>query len=148
MEPDQPEAPRQQRSPARFQFTLRTMLIGTTVAAVALSGVFAGPDSLAAWTVAVLSLSVPMVLIVALIYGRGYKRTFCIGALFPASWSALVGTLFLIDPPYYEPPYYMNSLEPRLYLGLYMLVACFVIVAFGLLAMGVRWMVERAEPQQ
>ncbi|MHC4179554.1 MAG: hypothetical protein ACYSWU_18740 [Planctomycetota bacterium] len=127
---------------APFQYSLRTMFIVMTVLAVALSGIFAGPEWFSVLTGMFLGLTAPMVLTVALIYGRGYVRTFCIGALFPAS----LGLLAIIPGLSY--PFYgmrgpgPSGSETGLYVGIFVLVAGIVIIVLGLVAMGVRWMVE------
>jgi len=43
------------------------------------------PDVLAGFAILCVSFSTPIVLTTVLVYGRDYWRTFCIGALFPAS---------------------------------------------------------------
>ena len=126
-----------------FQYSLRTMFIVMTVLAVALSGIFAGPEWLSMLTALFLALATPIVLTIALIYGGGYLRTFCIGALFPAGL-----ILFSLGPGLSYPFFGMGRFggspggEVGLYVAIFVLVAGIVIVVLGLLAIGVRWMVE------
>jgi hypothetical protein len=124
------------------------MFVVTTALAVVLSGLFAGPAWLAYVTAILLAVAAPMVLTVVLIYGRGYARTFCVGALFPLGvlLSAL-GSGFLTYPFYGRGPFGRGPSvdeEARLYIGFALVIASIVIVAFGLLAMGTRWMVEQS----
>ncbi len=142
------EAGRQRGGEARggggpFQYSLRSMFIVMTVLAVALSGIFAGPPWLSMLTALLLGLTTPVVLTTVLIYGRGYLRTFCIGALFPA------GLILVSSGPGLSYPFFgMGRFggspgdEIGLYVGIFVLVASIVIVVLGLVAMGVRWMVE------
>ena len=138
-----------------FQFTLRTMFIVTTVVAMWCSGLFAPYALSQLVTVTLWVFTVPVVLVVMLIYGRGYMRTFAIGGLFTtfpllichvvlvyslvmvaislasggnADWSDAFGTAI---PD-----------ESRLAAGLFCAGYTAVIFLFGFLAMGVRWMVE------
>jgi len=134
---------------APFQYSLRTMFIVVTAVGVALSGIFAGPPWLSLATGTFLGLMAPMVLTILLIYGRGYMRTFCIGALFPAGlflYTLGAGLIF----PFLRSAMGGYSYDPKthMYVGIYMLVAGVAIVALGLLAMGVRWMVEAAQRRQ
>lgn len=129
-----------------FQYNLRTMLIVMTALAVALSGIFAGPAGLSLLTGLFLGIMAPMVLTIGLIYGRGNLRTFCIGALFsaglilfsltPAASYWLVGVPGPADP------------DTAPYVGVYVLVAGVVIVVMGLVAVGVRWMIEACQGQR
>ncbi|MCE5268103.1 MAG: hypothetical protein LLG00_09480, partial [Planctomycetaceae bacterium] len=63
-----------------FQFTLSTMLIVTTLVAVACSLFFRMPIVPATFALLFVSLALPAVLTTVLIYGHGYGRTFCLGA--------------------------------------------------------------------
>jgi hypothetical protein len=134
--------------PARpFQFSLRSMFVVTTMVAVVCGGLFAPWEWLQDFTAYYLGITVPMAVIVALIYSRGYLRTFWIGAAFPT------GLLFLylatetdlpksfkaltLDVVEYNDPYLTNLTR-----GLAILVATLVVVTTGLIAMGVRWVVE------
>ena len=51
--------------------------------AIVCSGLFAGPIWVTALTLYILGMLTPVAITVAAIYGRGYLRTFSIGALFP-----------------------------------------------------------------
>jgi len=125
-----------------LQYSLRSMFVVTTAAAIGLSLVVASPDWLLVLLSAILALAIPMVLTVALIYGRGRLRTFAIGALFPAG--AVVVIMFTEGPPFFG----MRSalvgleLERRFFLMFFLVGAGAVSVAFGFLAVWVRRMVE------
>ncbi len=67
-----------------FQFSLKTMFLATTGVAVGMSLLFAAPRIVNLIAATCFFLLLPAVLTVVLVYGRGYQRTFCIGALFPA----------------------------------------------------------------
>ena len=69
--------------PRPFQFSLRTLIIVMTALAVVCSGLFAGPLWATVLTALLLTMLTPVAFTVAVIYGRGYLRTFSIGALFP-----------------------------------------------------------------
>lgn len=148
------EAPETEFKPSKvgrapFQYSLRTMFIVMTVLAVALSGIFAGPPWLSMLTGLFLGVAAAMVLTIALIYGRGYVRTFSIGALFPAGLT-LIGLL----PVLTQPLYYIWDSPDRpdrdapFYVGISVLLAGVMIVAMGLIAMGMRWMIEAPQRQQ
>ncbi len=126
-------------SPGRLQFSLRTMLIIMTGFAATLSGVFAGPDWMRMITAVFFTTAVTIVLVVVLVYGRGYQRTFCIGALFP---SGLV-TYQIGGSAFMRATYGMGPDEmTELLAAIFLLAYCLVVLCGGLLAMGVRWMVE------
>ena len=126
-----------------FQFTLRSLLILTTLTAIFLSCLFSGPDWVAKYAVFLVVLAAPVVLITILVYGRGYQRTFCIGAL------TFVGAA--VVTPHVIPDYYFFFLfdedDPtasRCYALVGLLVGALTAAAFGLLAIWVRRMVEPA----
>jgi hypothetical protein len=151
VEPPEIKSSDMQPKGAPFQYSLRTMLIVMTVLAVALSGIFAGPPWASTLTGLLLSLLATMVLTVGIIYGRGYGRTFCIGGLFPA---ALI--LIAYKPDYMDlvraigwQDYYGTFGSPDEILpwrvALSIFVAGVMIVVSGLVAMGVRWMMEGSQ---
>jgi hypothetical protein len=126
------------------------MFVLMTATALGLGFLVAAPLGLLALTAMLLSIAVPMVLTIGLIYGRGWLRTFCIGALFPA------GILFLSAVPMLVVSVFDgfdggpggDDVEERLFQGLFVVVAGIVIAAFGLLAIWVRWAVERVQNRQ
>lgn len=67
-----------------FQYSLLTLFVLTTVLGVAFSLLFASPGWVRLLSALCVVVTLPAVLTVMLIYGRGYGRTFAIGALFPS----------------------------------------------------------------
>ena len=72
-------------TPRRFQFSVRAMFGLTTAVAIACAIFFALPAWVSGLTTFCVIISMPPVLTILVIYGRGNTRTFGIGALFPAS---------------------------------------------------------------
>lgn len=64
-----------------FQFSLRSLLVVMTLAAIFLSCLFGGPAWVASYAACLVSITAPVVLVTILVYGRDYQRTFCIEAL-------------------------------------------------------------------
>ncbi len=138
-----------------FQFSLRTMFIVTTIVALWCSGLFA-PYALARYlTLAFWVLSAPVVLLVMVIYARGYLRTFAIGGLtttFPLLFCHIILAYVLIAGVSTALSsgkadwggFLVNddSPESRFGPGIFSALYTAVIFSFGFLAMGVRWMVE------
>ena len=137
----------------RFQFSLRTMFIVTTVVAVWCSGLFA-PYAVARYlTLALWVFTVPMALIVMVIYARGYMRTFAIGGLF-TTFPLLLFHIYVTytavaialswDSTTWDSVFSMEDNADALRFGPGICCAVYtaVIFLFGFLAMGVRWIVE------
>ena len=123
------------------------MFILTAVVAVACGGLFAPWDWLQLLALFYLGIAVPMAMVVALIYTRGYARTFWIGAVFPAGTFLVAaveeGDPFRILGPLMADVAALNDSDmQRFVLGVHVLVAGIMILLAGLTAMGVRWMVE------
>lgn len=146
--PLEPVLPRRRRRPL-FQYSLRTLFVLTTLVAILCSALFAAPWWFSVATLAVLGVLIPLGLIVAIIYARGYLRTFCIGALFPAV-PALLVSLYLWTMVYVS-IFGVNFSdlvsghdgdEYRLRLAIALGVALALIAFCGLFAMLVRWLVE------
>jgi hypothetical protein len=152
MEPPEIKTSDQQAGGAPLQYSLRTMFIVMTVVAVVLSGVFAGPGWFSLLTGLVLAVLAPMVLTVAIIYGRSHLRTFCIGALFPAGVVFIAVVPLLFDLTYFiaqRPRRIVGaSGETGWFVGVSIVVAGAVIVVSGLVAVGVRWMVEAPQRRE
>ena len=131
--------------PKPFQFTIRSLLAVTALTAIFLSCLFGGPDWLAGFAVYLVALSGPVTLITILVYGHGYQRTFCIGAL------TFVGalTLFLYGDTY--PLFFLlEGLEGeegfalRCYALVGLHAGALIASFFGILAIFVRQLVEGA----
>jgi len=127
-----------------WQFSLQALFVLTTASAVIFSAFSAWP-SLYLILVPFISVALPAALTVGLIYGRGYARTFCIGALVPSS---LAGVLMFV---------YMNALcgapleilevlnggtelsSAAMWLACYAGIPCGASLVIGLVAVGVHW---------
>jgi len=135
-----------------FRFSLASMFIFTTALALALSGTHAGSDWTARLTAVLWMILAPMSLTVWLVYGRGYAKTFAMGGLFPAAlfmFLVLPELLYSVRSGFDAPDPYFDSFgrspEPEDVAQKMMILLalnCFAIVVTGLLAMGVRYMVE------
>ncbi len=79
------------RSP--LQFSMRSMFVATAVVAVLCSLGLATPPAFAAPVFMLLSLALPGLLGVLMVYGRGNWRTFAVAAMFPAGGWAIVACL-------------------------------------------------------
>ncbi|MBN2578494.1 MAG: hypothetical protein JXB10_05835 [Pirellulales bacterium] len=77
-----------------WQFSLGALMAVITAAAVACSLFISMPNVYATPALIFISVGLPAVLTTVAVYGRGYKRTFCLGALFPAG-TMLVCTGFM-----------------------------------------------------
>ncbi len=132
-----------------FQFRLRTLFILTAVVAIVLSGLFAPSDYVRVMSANTVRLAIPVSLTTLLVYGRGYVRTFCIGGLLPSAG-------IVLSAPYYanwpgldvfaggEPtpaPVLVSEQEATIALA-WLVLGLVLTIAMGLLAMGVRWLVE------
>jgi hypothetical protein len=126
-----------------FQFTLRTMFIVTTAVAVTLSGLCTPIAGVQALTLLFLSVAVPMILVVALVYGRGYRRTFAIGGLFPAAPGLFWGFVHTLDD--LEDGKFFAERQRAPIEILIIAVALLLIILAGLMAVGVRRMIESSE---
>jgi len=133
--------------PRRLQCTLRTLFALTTAAAIACAVFFTLPPWVSIVAAVCVTISMPAVLTVMLIYGRGYTRTFCIGALFPAglclspvaaSYGLQIAVNSLTDV--FEP------LEPNIAVLVFLNVYFAVVLGNGLLAVGVRRLMEAGQP--
>src|SRR5262245_40787345 len=72
-----------------FQFSLRGLLIGMTVAALLLGLTAAFGAAVPQIATILIFVVLPTPLVVAIIYARGEFRTFAIGAIMP--WVAMIG---------------------------------------------------------
>ena len=134
------------RKPFRLQFSLLGLLGLTTVVCIATGLLFAVPPEIGSLAAVGINIALPVVLTTVAMHGRGYQRTFCVGALFPAgvaltgigisySYAVLVlGIGFMIENA---------DLQWRIANAMVwgMIPAC------GLLAVVVRRIVEQREPQ-
>ncbi len=121
-----------------FQFSLRTLFILTTFLAAALGMLVTAPTIVRLCTAGFFTLLLPMVLVIVLIYGRGYARTFCVGALFPSA--------ILLWPVSGYPVFFYAIAtdfdEMGWWAGLWVASIVIISTIFGLLAIGVRRAIE------
>ena len=137
------------RQPPKPQFGLRTLL-GLFVVAALLGSIFTMPTWLGGMVAFFLMLALPVTLVTLLVYGRGYLRAFCIGALVPSVAQVIAATIvfmmLMFDRPL--PSRGLSGLFQRFdEIGANVRVA-FVVLALlstmtGALAVAVRWLVER-----
>jgi hypothetical protein len=80
----------------KFQFSLRDLFGATAALAICLALLLGSPGIIRVVTILVLIDLLPMLLTVGTVYGRGYMRTFCIGALFPVGPAFVVLAMFKI----------------------------------------------------
>ena len=121
------------KRPGCRQFTLRGLLATMTLTGI-LCGLLVGASlPIRLITATFLFIMAPMVLTVCVIYGRGYFRTFAIGALFPASLS-FVTAYYLVAVAYeYDDD---ESLLAKLFVLLFIAGAFLVFLVYGAIAMG------------
>ena len=140
--------------PEPVQFSLASILLVITLTAAVFSSVLAGSDTARVAVVFVLTVAVPMILTVLLVYGRGYLRTFCIGALFPAA-----ATATLIVPLAFQCVdfflYNYNRIgrvgrpgDEGEWLAIAILIYGVVILLFGSVAVAIRWRLEAPQRRQ
>jgi hypothetical protein len=128
----------------RFQYSVATLLIVTVVVALACSAFFAMPIWVGVVGALFLVISTPAALCVVVIYARGYRRTFSIGALFPAAvfiaptFISLFGLQFLYGP-------FGDLDENRFAIPIFIAVYYVFVLANGLIAVGLRRMVEASQ---
>lgn len=129
--------------PNRFQFTLSQLIVLMTLVAVFCASAISVPGWLSLILAACFSILLPMAFTVGVVYGRGYQRTFSIGALFPSGLVGLqgIGMIgFRLYQPFSGGPDF--DADVRLWVWVFLLVVCGVSIVFGLSAMGLRWMLE------
>ncbi len=125
----------------RFQFSLRLVLGVITAFAIVLAGLTTGPERRAVLTAISLSLCYPAALTIMVIRGRGYIRAFCVGALVPAAGMLPVALFFgagALEMSSTSGP----SDTMRFYAVMFLACSFGPTVLFGLLAIGVRYLVE------
>ena len=128
----------------RWQYSLRTLFVVTTLLAVMLSLLFASPGWVRALSALCWVTAFPAVLATALVYGKGYLRTFCLGTLIPSAWAMFsLAFVFLHVSPYVmdSDDYELQDALADQVVGL-AVVSSVMSVLVGLLAIGTRWVIE------
>lgn len=86
-----------------IRFGLGTLLVFTVIVSAALAVLVVLPEFISVPVTICLAVVVPAVVLTVAIYGRGYFRTFCMGALFPMGLllytTGWVLGLSLVNPP-------------------------------------------------
>ena len=139
---------RRDSRPRRFQFGLRGLFVVTTVLAIFCGIVFRLPEQLAVAVSLCLLVSVPVVLTVVLIHGRGYARTFSLGAMFPAGlmFLSLLLSEYGFDVLVWEAvDDYLSWHDHRLLLCVFLGAYSVLVVGHGLLAVAVHWLLDRGQ---
>ncbi len=127
-----------------FQFSLRSFLLVMTVVAIGCGLLFGAPIAFGLFLLLFVFTATPLVLTIAIVYGRGYLRTFAIGAMFPGFLALLFSYVMLangfdgLDD---------DDLESRIYLSAYLVGLCVVLALYGGTAILVRWIIERWQTQ-
>lgn len=122
----------------RSQFSLRTLLLLPVFLAAICSVLFATPPVVSVVEVVAFSLILPPALTTVVIYGRGYKRTFCIGALFPAGMLFLIASyvgLAMCAGGNFD----MSDIAP---MRGYLIAGLSAVAACGLISVAIRWGLE------
>ena len=145
------------RSAPPWQFSLITLLWVVSGVAVAPSLLVSAPGAIAAPALMALSIVLPAVLTIVVIFGTRYQRTFCIGALFPVGalgFATLwVVTLSLFDPPggprLHELVDWIDFFDEieGAYRG-YSAAAWLLGLVVGYAAIWIRWYLERVRDEQ
>lgn len=137
------------RQPPKPQFGLRTLL-GLFVVAAMLGSIFTMPEWLGGMVAFFLMLALPVTLVTLLVYGRGYLRAFCIGALVPSGAQVIaVAIVFMLLM--FDRPSRLRGLSALFEIfdeiggniRVAFVTLALLSLATGALAVGVRWLVER-----
>ena len=125
--------------PRRFQYSVRAMFGLTTAVAIACAIFFAMPAWVGGLTTACVIISMPGLMTILVVYGRGNTRAFGIGALFPASLCLLpivsyYGVAFLGEM--LEDAF--DGAEPRIALLIFLNVYFAIVLGNGYLAVWMR----------
>lgn len=131
-----------------FQYGLGSLLGLTAVVAVACSLFFSMPPAVATPALAIIAMALPCVFTTVAIYGRGYQRTFSIGALFPAGVMLVCTSLMLLI---HSISAYQNRVDQWAtfaekvgpYYRPYVAASWGASLVFGGLSALVRWLTER-----
>jgi hypothetical protein len=83
-----------ERPVGRQFYRLEVLLVGCLVAGSTL--MFLLPPVMGALLMVVMALLIPAVLTVLIVYTKGWRRAFCIGAILPAGTVMLFATIFLL----------------------------------------------------
>ncbi len=130
-------------APPKMQFSLRTLLLLPVAVACALAALFTKPPSVAVVELLLIAFLLPAALTATIVYGKGYTRAFCIGALFPA------GALFLFSVMEFYGVLSSIFVMPGMDLNVLRQLQCsfdgawLAAVLCGCLCVGLRWLLQR-----
>jgi hypothetical protein len=128
-----------------FQYSLRTLFIITTVLAILCAGLFAVPHWLRLVTAAICLFFIPLILVPCILYCRGYRRTFFIGALIVVGPLVLV-EMFLVYTSVFSLLFYDSDPGVSPYIpGIVFFGILFLSLIAGLTTLFVRWIIESAQ---
>jgi hypothetical protein len=122
-----------------LQFSLRSSLAMMTAAAIGCGLLFGGPIVLGFLLLLFFFTVIPLALTITIVYGRGYLRTFAIGAMFPGGLALLYSYVVLASGDGLDD----DDLETRMMLAAFLVGLCMVLALYGGTAMLVRWSIER-----
>ncbi len=133
-----------------FRFSLLALLLLTAMVAVSCSLLFASQGWVRVFSIIIFVFAFPTVWVATLIYGRGYLRTFAIGALCSGGTVAVFSGLLLIYVSFAMISSYSASWSElaeqfaEVTFGPAVSVACFfgINVITGRIAVATRWMIE------
>jgi len=132
--------------PRRFQYSVRALFGLTTAVAIACAIFFALPTWVGGLTTVCVIISMPGVLTIIVIYGRGNTRAFGIGALFPASILLLPFEMYyvfeILGPPLED---VLDGVEPRIVFLMFLNIYFAVVLGNGYLAVCVRRWLESGQ---
>jgi hypothetical protein len=127
-------------APLRIQFSLGTLLLLPVIAGCAMAVLFTKPFNVAAKELYIIAFLLPAILTGGIVYGKGYTRAFCIGALFPAGMLFLYSTMQFTDVLFGQVQDYNTFFTLQCLFGGSWLAA----VVSGCMCMGIRWLAQEA----
>jgi hypothetical protein len=140
-----------ERSNRRVQFSLRSLFVLMAVVALLCGLLVAGSPAVRWCTGLALLLLLPLVWTVMLIYGRGYQRTFAIGAMFPGGivlvyvsitfYYVALGMLYNVPATTWHDLRDFVGQSATTLAGIAG-VELVLSILFGIVATGLRWMIE------
>jgi hypothetical protein len=71
----------------RFQFSLRALLVATAFMSLLLGLTYVVPNEIGIPALSLLTIELVAACVAVTVYGSGYARSFCIGALVPLAYS-------------------------------------------------------------
>ena len=143
--------------PRHFQFSLRTLFIFSFLVALFSAGIFSHYSAVQLWTTLLWLLIYQAILLSLAIYGNGYLRTFCIGAM--VSFTLLSLPQFMLISEIFDNLFRSNKIFDftaesssdnwDYYLPAISIAIEFVVsVIFGGTMVLTRWLIDRSQRQE